>query len=45
MVVGIEVSQDATLRVQKKRIHTMTLSKVANVIRNHAVQPPGSVRA
>src|SRR5580693_2743538 len=38
-VVDIHVPKNAALRIEQESIHTVSRSKVANVVRDHAVQP------
>src|SRR5437588_521142 len=45
LVTSVHVAEDAALRVKQESINAMARGKVANVIRDHAVQPARAVGA
>jgi hypothetical protein len=44
-IICIQVAQNMSLRIQQESIYTMPNSEIANVIRDHPVQPPDPITA
>src|SRR5208337_504938 len=44
-IVGDQISLNASLRAEQKAVHAVPVSKIANVVRDHPVQPADAVFA
>ena len=45
LVIDEHIAENAALRVEQESIHAVSGGEIANVVRNHAVQPAHAVAA